>query len=239
MSPADDPFWKGVATLFGHDRWEDASLLPELRERIAQTHSGFLGLDYKGRVEQRPVWALPWVDGCAPDAAQVADWLGEWLVTQVQFDGLNRYEYGSITKPEYRRPLSTWPQVLIAYVREHVPASSVAQLPDSTELEGGPGAVYCLVDARCDQFMDTPTGLWCVDWEACVVAPLDFTLAMIELVFARAPSSVHARFKAHFQNVYSLTPCQRAWCRSALWAMNSTGDSDWQCVIDLPNWLDV
>ncbi|MCM5703387.1 hypothetical protein [Larsenimonas salina] len=237
-SPVEDPFWKGMATLFGHDRWEDASCMPELRERLTRTHSGFLELYYKGLVEHRPVWALPWVDGCEPDAPQVAAWLGEWLKTQAQFDGLNRFEYGSITRPECRRPLLTWPQALTAYVHEHVPASSVAQLPDSAELGETPGAVYCLVDARRDQFIHTPERLWCVDWEACVIAPLEFALAMIELVFACSSPSVHARFNAHFRTVYSLTPCQRAWCRSALWAMNSTGEHDWQCVIDLPNWLD-
>ncbi|MFC0268356.1 hypothetical protein [Kushneria aurantia] len=227
-----DPFWHGLDSLFGFDRWQHAENLTRLAGSLPPRLPLLpLPMTWLGRLQEAPIWSLPWRSGrTATMNGRLATLLGE------QLGRLHAEPVSGWGHPLSEvRSLESWPQQLAQYLERHLPASVRRELPERVPIPER--AVWCLPDLRADQFIEAATD-WCwTDWEALVWAPLELDWTLIELLLNEngQQQAFMARYW-HFGEPVSIA-AHRSSCRALLWSFNCFGPCDWEAVRDAPRWL--
>ncbi|WP_251978140.1 hypothetical protein [Salinicola avicenniae] len=227
-----DPFWHGMAGLFGFDRWQHAEALTRLPGALPpDLPLAPLPLTFLGRLDAAPLWSLPWRRAEAPSMnVALASRLGEQLAClhAAPVSGWGHPESGI-------ESLSSWPARARAFVASHprrqtLPSSPTWPLPTA--------AVWCLPDLRPDQFLVGATDWLWSDWEALVWAPLEFDLCLLELLLENASQTTAFVEAYRRRRGLPAVAAYRDGMRAIAWLMGLHG-TQWSArVFAHPAWLD-
>ncbi|WP_110665367.1 hypothetical protein [Salinicola halophilus] len=174
---ADDPFWSGLAMLFGFDRWRTPHALTDVAGMLPpRLPMAPLPMTFLGHLDAAPLWSQPWRRGrAACMGCEFAARLGAQL-------RMLHHE----SMPGWGHPLSgedaltTWP----IRARRFAESKGAVDAASRVDWPAPQRAVWSLPDQRPDQYLFTATDhFWC-DWEALVWAPLEFDLCLVELLIA-------------------------------------------------------
>ncbi|MCM2130808.1 hypothetical protein [Larsenimonas rhizosphaerae] len=229
----DGSFWQGMHALFQVNRWRDAPSRPELKAWLPPLPLEVLAMRYLGVVAERPLWALPWVEGDRVEwTSLTAQTLGHTLG---QIHVATQGEcVGDPVSADRQTSLSTWSARVIDFLK----AMDGSPLP-VTPLPPSVGTVMALPDMRPDQFLQGAQRLiWC-DWEALVRAPIEFDWTLLELM---VPSGMARQaFIAAYQQHMPVPSIRghRAWYRRILHAMQVTGPCEYARVEEASVWIDL
>ncbi|RKR06233.1 hypothetical protein C7446_1171 [Kushneria sinocarnis] len=227
------PFWRGIRQLFGFDRWAHAETLPMVAGMLPPDLPLMpMPMTFLARLQHSPIWSLPWRQ------AEQASWTGQFAERLGHQVGLLHRETANwFGHPlSGRHELAAWPDRVCNFLRQsdaramHELADEPVALPDR--------AVWCLPDLRADQYLESATdGFWS-DWEALVVAPIEFDWALLELLLD--DETLRQRFCRAYR-CHGAVPRisrQRLHYRAVLWCLEVLGPMSWPVMRDQPDWLD-
>ncbi|OHV11897.1 hypothetical protein [Kushneria phosphatilytica] len=230
----ESPFWRGIWQLFGFDRWQHARMLPRVAGMLPPDLPLLpVPLTFLAYLQQAPVWSLPWRQA---EQARWTEQFAEQLGHQIGL--LHRETADWFGHPlSGRHSLDLWPTRVRKFLQQ-ADAQALQALAD-IPLASPKRATWCLPDLRADQFLESATdGFWS-DWEALVMAPIEFDWTLLELLLVN--SSLRQSFCRAYQRYGAIPDIEsyRLHHRGILCCLEVFGPMSWPLMRDQPVWLNT
>lgn len=235
--PTQNIFWQGACTVFGLDRYRLARRLPSIAHQLPQNlPMHVVPMNWEGQLNGAPLWRQPRIEGFPM----------HWTCDNAYHIGRlcqRLHQHRSTRFGHYLLPansLETWTSRLCMFLLprlhllpEDVRFNVMASLKTAPTVES---AVPLMLDLRQDQFLSGEKGLFWIDWEAMVWAPLAFAWALYEVLI---PRDFRAAFMVGMSNAQRPDlQSHRLVARAYLYLVGAFGHADWSEMRAIDHWLD-
>ncbi|WP_442321425.1 hypothetical protein [Cernens ardua] len=237
FQPTQNIFWQGAYTVFGLNRYRLAQRLPAIAGRLPKRlPMQVVPMDWFGQLNGAPIWRQTRITG------RPMHWSGDnayrigclcHLLQQHRSTRFGHYLLPANSLGRWASHLYRFLFPRLHLLPEEVQLDVLASLRDAPTVES---AIPLMLDLRQDQFLIAEDGVFWVDWEAMVWAPLAFAWALYEVLI---PRDFRADFMAGMADAQrpDLQPYRLA-ARAYLYLTGTFGHTEWSHMNRIDHWLD-